>query len=308
MRIAVTGATGFVGRWLVKELLSQGDEVWVIVRNMKSVPDSWRDRVWIVESKLDGLKELGRQDFRGESLDAFIHLAWSGTSGMERADIAMQLHNVAYTCDAVRLASKLGCHTFLNAGSIMEYEAVQYIALDGAMPGMGNIYSTAKLCADYMAKTVAAGERVSYMNVIISNIYGPGERSARFLNSTMQKMLAGEAIPLTHGEQLYDFIYVEDAVRAIVHALKHGNAMTSYYIGNVRQRPLKDFILEMKCVLESSSDLQFGAVEFHGAMLTYDEFDARSMEKLGYQPQISFADGLRRTKAWMMEEKDEYKL
>lgn len=302
MRIAVTGATGFVGRWLVEELLSQGDEVWVIIRNMNTVPDNWKGPVRIVEAGLDNLKTLEQWDFQNEELDSFVHLAWNGTSGMERADVALQLSNAACTCDAVRLASRLGCDTFLNAGSIMEYEAIQYIGSDGARPGLGNIYSTAKLCADYMAKTVAVNERISYINIIISNIYGPGERSARFLNTTMRKMLTGEPIPLTHGEQLYDFIYVEDAVRAIAYALKNGCPMTSYYIGNAQQRKLKEFVLEMKCVLESSSDLQFGAVEFHGPMLTYDEFDTGGLEKLGYHPQITFADGLRRTMDWMMEE------
>ena len=302
MRIAVTGATGFVGRWLVEELLSQGDNVCVIVRNINDVPENWKERVKIIEADMSSLKGLRLQDFDDQNLDSFIHLAWSGTSGMERANVALQLDNVACTCDAVRLAARLGCHTFLNAGSIMEYEAVQYIPSDGAEPGMGNIYSTAKLCGDYMAKTVAVGEGISYINVIISNIFGPGECSQRFLNTTMRKMLAGIPIPLTHGEQMYDFIYVEDAARAIVCALKNGCSMTSYYIGNVRQRKLKDFVLEMKQVLKSSSDLKFGAVEFHGPMLTYEEFDTKGLERLGYHPQITFADGLKRTKDWMMEE------
>lgn len=301
MKTVVTGATGFVGKWLVEELLKQGNAVTIIVRNKKSIPTAWTSRVTVIEATLDILSSLKQEDFPEKKADIFFHLAWDGTSGYDRADTCKQLKNVAYTCDAVHLASQLGCSRFVNAGSIMEYEAMAYVPAKDTAPGMGYIYSTAKLTADYMAKTVANKEQLTYINAVISNIYGVGEKSARFLNTTLRKMLCNEDIPLTHGKQSYDFIYIEDAVKAIILAGKDGSKNCAYYIGNPQQRPLRDFIEEMKFVLGSSSNLKFGEVPFTGPMLEYETLGMASLTELGFVPQVSFAEGIRRTQQWITE-------
>lgn len=309
MRVVVTGATGFVGKWLVRELIKQGTDVTVIVRNKDRVPAVWNDySVEVVEASLNRIALLEKGSFSKDTYDIFYHFAWAGTSGMERADTRLQLGNAQAACEAVMLAKKLGCSSFVNAGSIMEYEAMQYIVQDSAIPGMGNIYSIAKMTADFMAKTVASREGIRYINVIISNIYGAGEKSARFLNTVLRKMLANERIPLTHGEQLYDFIYVTDAVRAIVYAGINGENNSSYYIGNPCQHPLKEFILRMKELVESKSELAFGEVPYIGARLSYQEFDTKKLANMGFVMEIPFEEGINLTKRWIMEEEDEYQI
>lgn len=308
MKAVVTGASGFVGAWLVNELLSRGDDVTVIVRDEKRLPDDWKNKVHIVAASLEELLELDMDKFQTKKYDIFFHLAWAGTFGTERTNITLQLKNVQAACDAVHLASHLSCRRFVNAGSIMEYEAIQYITKDGSSPGMGNIYSTAKLTADFMAKTIAAKECIDYINVIISNIFGVGEYSTRFLNTTLRKMINGEHIPLTHGNQLYDFIYVSDAVKAIILAGREGKKNTSYYIGNKKQMPLKNFIIKMKDILKSHSSLGFGEIPLKGARLSYCEFDTKALFSLGFQPEITFEQGILLTRDWMVSVEYEYKL
>ena len=300
MKIVVTGATGFVGKWLVNELLHQNDAVTVLVRNKERIPKEWNGSVRVVEASMKQASCLEKQDFPDGEADIFMHLAWAGTSGFDRADSHLQLQNVQFACDMAELAGKLHCSRFVNAGSIMEYEAMRYIPEEGAMPGRGYIYSTAKLAADFMAKVSASNVGIEYINLIISNIYGAGERSARFLNTTLKKMLNHERIPLTHGKQLYDFIYASDAAKAMALAGKKGKGNTAYYIGNSKQYPLKDFVLQMKKVLGSQSELLFGEVPFQGVMLSYDEFGTDKVERLGYRPEIDFAKGINFTKEWIL--------
>ena len=305
MKAVITGATGFVGTWLVRELLTQNDEVTVIVRDKKSIREEWAESVHVVEATLEQFSELDNIAFNEKKADIFYHFAWAGTAGNERADVGIQLKNVEATCEAVMLAKRLGCKRFVNAGSIMEYEAIQYVPSDGARPGMGNIYSTAKLTADFMAKTVATKENIEFINIIISNIYGAGERSARFLNTTLRKMLNDESIAMTHGNQLYDFIYVTDAVKAITLAAKQGESNAEYYIGNTKQQPLKEYILMMKSVLKSETEILFGKVPFTGIMLSYEEFDTGKLERMGFVPEVSFEEGIIRTRDWILEEENE---
>lgn len=301
-RAVVTGANGFVGSHLVRELSERQYEVYAVVRDEKSDISgiSGLEHVEIIYCPLERMQVL--EKFLPGTAELFFHFAWAGTSGDARADYRLQLSNVEYTCDAVKAASRIGCRRFVFAGSIMEYEASQYLFTDGAVPGMGYVYSTAKLTADYMAKTVAHAQGIEYVNVIISNIYGEGEISKRFIHTILLKMLKKEHLGFTSGEQWYDFIYVTDAVKAILLAGERGTASAGYYIGNKEQRKLKEFITEMRDIVSPGAQLHFGEIPFCGAKLTYREFDPpRLYEELGFACSVSFADGIRRTSRWLAE-------
>lgn len=302
MRAVVTGATGFVGSWLVKELLANGDKVVLLVRNESKVPNEIKNNAGaeVITCDLSGIKDLNKS-IVGEA-DVFYHFAWNGTSGNLRADEKVQLSNVQYTVDAVRLAKELGAKRFVFAGSIMEYESIKFVSADGATPSLANIYSTAKLAADYMAKIYANSLGVEFINIIISNIYGAGEKSARFLNTTVLKLLNEKSIDLSEGKQLYDFIYVTDAVRAIRLAGINGKSNNNYYIGNKEQFPLREFVVQMKEILKSDAQLNFGAFKTTGNFLNFDEFDTSKIHnELGFEPEVSFHEGVELTKNWLLE-------
>ena len=63
MKAIVTGATGFVGRWLVNELLHQKDDVVVLVRNKEKVPKGWEGSLHIIEATLGKASMLSKTDF-----------------------------------------------------------------------------------------------------------------------------------------------------------------------------------------------------------------------------------------------------
>jgi len=308
MRAIITGATGFVGRNLVKELVENGVEVAAIIRHNREIPREWENNrnVTVIYSDLNELSVLAQSNDGKEHGDIFYHLGWYGTSGVERTDINGQLQNIKNTCDAVRLAVRLGCTTFVNAGSIMEYEIIKLMTSGNYVPNMSTIYSTAKLSADYMGRALANNLGIKYINIIISNIYGVGEKSARFLNTTIRKMLKNEYILLTHGNQLYDFIYITDAVRMMRIASIKGRNNESYYIGNSCQEPLKNYLIRMKDVLKSKAELVFGAISLDIPTITYKEFDTCKMEnEFGVKTEIDFETGIVKVKNWLMEKNNE---
>lgn len=295
MKYIIWGGTGFIGRNLVN-YLGEHNEVQVIVQSLERVPKEWfqKKKISVYEEK---------DIYKIVHADCLFFLAWNGTSGVKRGDIEIQLANLQLTCRAVQLAQQTNCSKFVYAGSIMEYEALEYLNKDNAQPSINYLYSVTKLAADYYAKILLNDLNIDYCNALISNIYGAGEKSQRFVVQMCQKMLNNEQINLTQGTQLYDFIYITDAVRALEKIGKKGKKNTTYYIGNSKQRTLKDYVLMMKEYLNSSSILNFGAVDYVGAFLTYKEFDTNKIYKdLDFSCEVDFKTGIQLTAEWLLKE------
>ena len=81
----VTGANGFIGSWLRKELLKNNVEVIAVVRNEQSNTETIPENVKIVYSELDTIYDLVNKVF-DRDIDVFYHLAWAGTGGKARDD------------------------------------------------------------------------------------------------------------------------------------------------------------------------------------------------------------------------------
>lgn len=291
----VTGANGFVGNAVVEALLSIGVEVFAVTHSAQ------KKNCHSIICDMENYSELPTY-LQGFSPDVFYHFAWDGTSGVLRGDEKVQLKNVDATCSAVRAAAKIGCKRFVFASSIMEYEVSATI---NAMknPRISDLYSVAKLSADHMARIIASDLNIEYNSGLISNIYGPGEKSVRLINSSIKKLLNNERLSLSPCNQLYDFIYISDAARMFVGIGDKGIPGKEYYIGNTKVRPLKEFMTEMGDVVAPGMELGFGDIPFNGVSLSYEEFDkGRIYEDTGIEPLVSFAEGIRLTKEFILKE------
>lgn len=301
-RALVSGANGFIGTALVKELIRQGVEVTAMVRSPKEPATEISSLgAQIVFCDLREIEKLP-QKVAGQSFDVFYHLAWIGSAGSARTDSCLQLDNAQYTVDAVRAAAQMGCHRFVGAGSIMEYETNVAANTQENQLGMAYIYGCGKLAAHIMSKAVAVQEGVEHIWPMITNAYGPGELSPRFVNTTLRKMLHGEPLQFTAATQNYDFVYIEDVARAFYLIGEKGRPFCQYLIGSGGAKPLKEFILEMQGALAPNQKPLFGDVPFTGTDLPLHYFDCKATEAdTGFYPAVSFIEGTRRTMEWLKE-------
>lgn len=296
----VTGANGFVGGAVVKELLSNNYKVYAVVRNNHSDRLSDLDNVEIVNCELSDIDSLSGQIT--EKCDVFYHFAWSGSAGKDRANTRLQLDNVQWSVESIRAAKKLGCSRFVFAGSIVEKECLAAAYTGGNRPGLGYIYGGGKVAAHILCSSVAVAEGIDLLWGEITNAYGVGEVSLRLVNSTIRKCIAGVSPEFTAGTQNYDFVYIDDVARAFRLIGENGKPFTSYVIGSSVAKPLKEFLLEMKDAIAPELPFKFGDVPFTGIDLPLSDFDCRKTEEdTGFKAEISFAEGCRRTFEWWKE-------
>lgn len=301
-KVIVTGANGFVGYGLIKELVANDVEVYAVLRHEDGDVSRLEELsgVKIIYCDLEHIHSLDTMiDTRG--FDVFYHFAWAGSAGPLRGDVAVQLDNVKFTCDAVRVSASLQCAKFVIASSIMEIECID-IMKTTLKPGFGNIYATGKLAAHYMARVVATDLAVDFIAATISNIYGVGELSPRLINTSIQKLQKGERASFSPGEQMYDFIYIDDAAKAFYAIGEKGKASKNYYIGTREPKPLKVFLEEMRDCVSPSAELGLGDFEFNGVSLNYDEIPIYQLyEDTGFMPEVSFTQGIQLTATWIKE-------
>ena len=301
-KVIVTGANGFIGTSLCRELSNQGISVIAVVRNEEENISNIENLkgLRVVYSDLSEFKNLNEK-ISDRDIDVLYHLAWVGSAGPLRGSADVQFNNIKYTCDTVKACSKMNCKRFVFASSIMEYEIEAVMATD-ATPGINTLYSSAKVSADYMARTIAGSLGVDYIRAVISNIYGPGELSPRLVNTSIRKLLNGEHCAFSAGEQTYDFIYIDDAAKTFVAIGEKGVANRTYYIGSQNPRPLKEFLCELRDQVDPNIEIGLGEIPFNGVSLTYTEFDVHAVKNdTGFVPSVSFTEGIKNTIEWIKE-------
>lgn len=299
--VIVTGANGFIGKTLVNSLLENGYHVVALDVRFDDVlvNDERVTCVNVMNKEVAALaEEIPHKEYR-----CFFHLAWTGTSGPARADYTVQLNNVKLACDYIKLCSEISCKRVVYASSINEMETYEYLQSDNIEPAGGYIYGTGKLAAHLMGETVAKLNGIEFIPVIITNIYGVGEKSARMIYTSVNKLVHKEHCSFTAGYQTYDFIYITDAINSIIAVAEKGKAFNRYYIGSGEPKPLREFLLEMRDIVAPDAELGLGDIPFKGVNISYDQFDLKKVERdTGYKNEVPFAEGIRMTAEYIRGE------
>lgn len=295
----ITGADGFVGSNTVQCFLDNGIEV--LALDILSTPRRLKAHAGLQYKCVDisDVQQLNEVVPFGE-YDTFVHFAWVGSAGPQRTDYNLQMQNALNTVECMKAAKLLGCQRFVCAGSIMEREVEAAVHTQGSHPGMGYIYGMGKHIAHCLCKSVAAEIGIDLLWPMITNAYGVGELSPRFVNTTLRKIINNEPLQFTAGTQNYDFVYVTDVARAFYAVAKDGVPFNEYLIGSGNARPLKEFILEMQQALAPNNKPLFGDVPFTGTNMPLSAFDTTDIEQdCAFKPEVSFADGTRMTMEWL---------
>ena len=240
-----------------------------------------------------------------EKYEVFYHFAWAGTTGAARNDMYLQNKNVEYTLDAVWLAKRLGCHTFIGAGSQAEYGRTTEKLNENTPLRPETGYGIAKLCAGLMSREMCRSLGMKHIWTRILSIYGPYDGENSVIMSSIRKLLKGEMPELTAGEQLWDYIYCEDAARAFFLLGEKGQDGAVYWVGSGEARPLREYMYLLRDAVEPALPLGLGKLPYGERQVMYLCADiARLRKDTGFVPEVSFEEGIRRTVEWGRSSRD----
>ena len=226
--------------------------------------------------------------------DIFFHMAWSGTTGASRNDEALQQQNAAYSLDAVRLAKKLGCHTFVFAGSQAEYGRVEGKLTADTPTYPENEYGKYKLQAGETTRALCESLSIKHIWARILSVYGPYDSKTSMIMSAISKLRNGEIAEFTKGEQQWDYLYSADAANALLLAAMKGKHGRIYPIGSGSVRALSEYIQILKNQIDPHAQIELGAVPYAPRQVMYLCADISQLKQdTGFEPKTEFEDGIR---------------
>ncbi len=295
--VAVTGATGMIGTAILTELAELQRPALAIVRptsgRIANIPKS--EYIKVVECDASGYAALEPED----CCESFIHLAWSKTSGKGRSDAYLQTENIKTTLDAVKLAERMGCSSFVGAGSQAEYGAC-----DSPLEPYGKVspqsgYGMAKYAASGLTGLLCGQLGIRHSWARILSVYGEHDNPSSLVMYCTERLLSGLPLELTPCVQIWDYMYCRDTARALIAIADRGRDGGKYCLGSGRCRPLSEYVQEMKKIADSSSELLFGAKPYYPDQAMYLCADIGSLvEDTGFVPNTAFSDGYAKTVEW----------
>lgn len=291
MKIVITGANSFLGRRLTKRAAEAGWETVAVMRHGRNegidVPGCHT-----VFLDMEEYSSLGAAAGGG---DCLVNLAWNGTRGSARMDRDLQERNYICSLAAVNSMLAAGCGTVVTAGSQAEYGPNNDVISEETLCRPNTEYGVAKLRFFNSVRELCEKEGASYKEPRFFSLYGPGDYPQTLIMSTLGKMLDNAPCAFTESVQMWDFLYVDDAVDALFQLIARGRSADGIYnFGSGDTRELRDYIMEMAEITGTSSELRFGEIPYPATGMVSLTPDVTKLKKeLRWEPQVSFARGIR---------------
>lgn len=285
--ILLTGAAGFVGRHVARCLRDGGHRVAGLLRESAERPAAGDAcEFWLRPSELAGATGAG-------PLQAVVHLATAyGHDGRLAEVVESNLFLPARLLDLCRTA---GCTQFISTDTFFGKPQFSYPHLQAYIRSKRELLEWAQLAC-------ATDPQLRYSSLRLEHVYGEGDGPRKFVPDLIARLQRGQPqIELTAGDQLRDFIHVEDVARAYACVLGEGlrlpAGVTEYQVGTGSAIPLRRFVETAHRLTASSSHLNFGALPHRPGEIMASAADTRRLAALGWQPATALEDGLLRTAA-----------
>jgi nucleoside-diphosphate-sugar epimerase len=296
--VLVTGATGFVGSNVVRQLVASGAEVAIIVR-----PDSSRHRLDGVIRRVQFLEgDLGDGATVGRLIEACkpeacIHAAWYAEPG-KYLDSARNLDSLRSSLDLLERLANAGCTHVVGVGTCFEYEMRDTPLTEESTTKPFTLYAASKLAFYLVAAQRAKQLGMGMAWARLFYLYGPYEDERRLVPAEIKALSAGREFPATSGEQVRDYLHVEDVAAALC-ALSHHKLDGAFNVSSGEPVTIAALMRTLGELLGKPELIRLGALpprDWDPAYVCGDNQRLRTEAR--WAPRHTLRDGLAQTIEW----------
>jgi len=313
-RVLVTGATGFVGHWLVKGLRQRGAEVTVLVRDWDQRSELIRsglvDDCRVVHGVLEAYGDVERA-INEHEIEVVVHLGAQAIVGAAnrspRPTFESNIRGTYNVLEACRTHRDL-LQSVVIASSDKAYGPSDALPYTEETPLAGrHPYDVSKSCGDLLAQAYWHTYRLPVAIARCGNIYGGGDLHwSRIVPGTVRSLIRGEApVIRSDGTFTRDYIYVEDVVEAYLllaeSVVSRGLAGEAVNFGPEQPLSVLELVDAIRGVMHRE-DLE-PVIENRASAEIRDQSLCSDKAKrlLDWEAQYSLEEGLQRTVEWYAE-------
>lgn len=306
MILAVTGATGFLGRHFVAKARSRGFGVRALVGAEDPAGERLeREGVPVVRGRL---AETSAAAKLLEGAEVLVHLAALGVQSRDRDWARTVQVNAVEPLSWVELAARMRVRRVVAAGTCLEYQGrgslpeapcpeAERVPLDEESSlEARDAYGATKAAGGLLLRALAQERGLPTWYLRFASLYGPGDDPAKILPAVMAAAKARTAFAMSRGEQLREWLHVEDAAESLLAAIGRqpsgGSAVLN--IGTGQGIATKDFVRSAFEAFGASPDLlRCGARPYRAGEPHYLVMEvSRAAKELGFSPRIGLGHGL----------------
>ncbi len=297
-RVLITGASGFVGAAVTRQLVAEGRTVAALLRPNS---DTRRlaplfDRLTVIRGDLADLAAVDGE-LRAFEPEAIIHLAWDGVKGADRNG-PMQADNITSSVALYRLAEAVQCQSFVGLGSQAEYGPAPGKLDEQAPTRPTTVYGAAKLATCLVLERMAAASGRPFAWLRLFSSYGCDDDPSWLLPYLARSLLARQRPAVTAAAQRWDYIHVDDVAAAVIAAVD-ARARGVFNLGSGQARALRDIIGMLRDAVDPRLEVGFGDVPYRSDQVMHLEADISAFTAAtGWRPQVELPAGLLRLVDW----------
>jgi len=294
MKIFVTGGTGFIGPYVVRELSKRGHHLLLLLEKSEAQTGKLNlpKEIKFVKGNLSNINSW-KSAVKNFQPDATIHMAWEGIPDYSAE---MSIKNLKYGLNLFKELAELGCKKIICTGSCWEYGQNHGKLSENLPVRPSNAFTAAKNALHLLGREIAKENNIQFIWTRLFYVYGPGQRENSLIPYIIKCVKEGKKPEIKTPSARNDFIYVEDVAKAIVIILEKCNQSTVYNIGSGDSTSIQDIIK----IVHSELNLQYEPKDklFKSSNIPFDNFWAdisKIKKEIGWEPKLTISDGLQKT-------------
>lgn len=237
MKILITGARGFVGNAIRRELRKKDLAVRLLVRDKIEITENEELRI------VDDIFELNVSEWLEilKDIDTVIHCAWY----VKHSDYLASIENVRCmegTLELVKAMSQKKACTFIGLGTCFEYDLTEQPLSPDTPEYPTCLYAECKLAVKRISWHLMQNSNSSIIWARLFYLFGPGEQSERLYPTVLRAVEDQRHVGLTHGTQIRDFLHIDEAAAQVCSFICYNGPPKVVNICSEKGQTVKEFL------------------------------------------------------------------
>ena len=306
-KILITGATGFVGANLLRQLIDSKNDIHIIIRNTSNL---WRinDIINKVNTHICDLtnRESVEKLVLKTKPQIIFHLAVYGGYQFQRESLKIINTNLIGTINLLDACCKIGFECFINTGSSSEYGLKNKPMSENDLLEPINEYGITKAAATLYCQAIGRRENLPIFTLRLFSPYGYYEGPTRLIPYLIISCLRNKELKIFKPDAVRDFVFIEDVIRSyFIIVEKRENLLPGdiFNIGSGKQYTVEEIFR----IIKKLTNIQKGPLlketknEEHNIPKIWKANIKKSKKYLNWTPEYFIEDGLKKTSKWFRD-------